>query len=60
MFSSYEKNDDPQRAIKFGDGNQGWVKGLDKIAISLDHSISNFFLLILSITTCFLFLNYVK
>jgi hypothetical protein len=61
MFSSYEKNDDSQRAIKFGDGNQGLVKGLDKIAISLDHSISNFFfLLILLITTCFLFLNYVK
>jgi hypothetical protein len=44
MFSSYEKNDDPQRAITFGDGNQGLVKGLDKIAISPDHSISNVFL----------------
>jgi transposase InsO family protein len=40
MFSSYEKNDDPQRAITFGDGNQG----LGKIAISPDHSISNVFL----------------
>jgi hypothetical protein len=29
MFSSYEKNEDPQRAITFGDGNQGFVKGLD-------------------------------
>jgi hypothetical protein len=44
MFSSYEKNEDPQRAITFGDGNQGLVKGLDKIAISPDHSISNVFL----------------
>jgi hypothetical protein len=44
MFSSYEKNKDPQRAIKFGDGNQGLVKGLGKIAISPDHSISNVFL----------------
>jgi hypothetical protein len=44
MFSSYEKNQDPQRAITFGDGNQGLVKGLGKIAISLDHSISNVFL----------------
>jgi hypothetical protein len=26
MFSSYEKNEDPQRAITFGDGNQGLVK----------------------------------
>jgi hypothetical protein len=44
MFSSYEKNDDPQRAITFGDGNQGLVKGLGKIAIYPDHSISNVFL----------------
>jgi hypothetical protein len=44
MFSSYEKNDDPQRAITFGDGNQDLVKGLGKIAISPDHSISNVFL----------------
>jgi hypothetical protein len=43
MFSSYEKNKDPQRAITFGDGNQGLVKGLGKIAISPDHSISNCF-----------------
>jgi hypothetical protein len=40
MFSSYEKNKDPQRAITFGDGNQG----LGKIAISPDHYISNAFL----------------
>jgi transposase InsO family protein len=45
MFSSYEKNEDPQRAITFGDGNQGLVKGLGKIAISPDHSISNVFLI---------------
>jgi hypothetical protein len=45
MFSSYKKNDDPQRAITFEDGNQGLVKGLGKIAISPDHSISNVFLL---------------
>jgi transposase InsO family protein len=44
VFSSYEKNDDPQWAITFGDGNQGLVKGLGKIAISPDHSISNVFL----------------
>jgi hypothetical protein len=45
MFSSYEKNEDPQRAITFGDGNQGLFKGLSKIAISTDHSISNVFLI---------------
>jgi hypothetical protein len=44
MFSSYEKNQGPQRAITFGNGNQGLVKGLGKIAISPDHSISNVFL----------------
>jgi hypothetical protein len=44
MFSSYEKNEDPQRAITFGDGNQGLVKSLGKISISLYHSISNVFL----------------
>jgi hypothetical protein len=43
MFSSYEKNEDPQRAITFGDGNQGLVKDLGKIAISPDHSVSNVF-----------------
>jgi hypothetical protein len=45
MFSSYEKNDDPQRTITFGDGTQGLVKGLGKIAISPNHSISNVFLI---------------
>jgi hypothetical protein len=44
MFSSYERNKDPQRTITFREGNQGLVKGLDKIAISPDHSISNVFL----------------
>jgi hypothetical protein len=44
MFSSYEKNDDPQRASTFRDGNQGLVKGLGKIAISPDPSMSNVFL----------------
>jgi hypothetical protein len=44
MFSCYEKNQDPQTAITFGDGNQGLVKGLSKIATSPDHSIFNIFL----------------
>jgi hypothetical protein len=44
MFSSYEKNKDPQRTITFRDENQDLVKGLGKIAISPDHSISNVFL----------------
>jgi hypothetical protein len=44
IFSSYGKNEDPQRAITFGEENQGLVKGLGKIAISPDHFISNVFL----------------
>jgi hypothetical protein len=44
MFSSYERNTDSQDAITFGDGSQERVKGLGKIPISPDHSISNVFL----------------
>jgi hypothetical protein len=44
MFSSYVKNKDSQDSIIFGDRNQGKVKGLGKIAISSEHSISNVFL----------------
>jgi hypothetical protein len=44
MFTSYVKNKDSQDSIIFGDGNRGKVKGLGKIAISSEHSISNVFL----------------
>jgi hypothetical protein len=37
-------NKDSQDSIIFGDGNQGKVKGLGKIAITSEHSISNVFL----------------
>jgi hypothetical protein len=37
MFSSYIKNKDSHDAIIFGDGNQGKVKGLGKIAITTEH-----------------------
>jgi hypothetical protein len=40
----YVKNKDSQNTIIFGDGNQGKVKGLGKIAITSEHSISNVFL----------------
>jgi hypothetical protein len=43
MFTSYVKNKDSQDTIIFGDGNQGKVKGLRKIAITSEHSISNVF-----------------
>jgi hypothetical protein len=44
MFTSYVKNKDSQDTIIFGDWNQGKVKGLGKIAITNEHSISNVFL----------------
>jgi hypothetical protein len=44
MFTSYVKNKDSQDTIIFGDGNQGKVKGLGKIAITNEHSTLNVFL----------------
>jgi stage III sporulation protein SpoIIIAA len=44
MFTSYVKNKDSHNTIIFGDGNQGKAKGLRKIAITIEHSISNVFL----------------
>jgi hypothetical protein len=44
MFTSYVKNTDSQDTIIFGDGNQGKVKVLGKIAITNEYSISNVFL----------------
>jgi hypothetical protein len=44
LFTSYVKNKDSQDTIIFGDGNQGKVKGLGKIAITTEHSISKVFL----------------
>jgi hypothetical protein len=44
MITSYVKNKDSQDTIIFGDGNQVEVKGLGKIAITTEHSISNVFL----------------
>jgi hypothetical protein len=41
MFTSNVKNRDFQDTIIFGDGNQGKVKGLGKIAITTEHLISN-------------------
>jgi hypothetical protein len=43
MFTSYVKKKDYQDSIIFGERNQGKVKGLGKIAISSEHSISNVF-----------------
>jgi hypothetical protein len=44
MFTSYVKNNDSHDTIIFGDGNQGKVKGIGKIEIAIEHSISNVFL----------------
>jgi hypothetical protein len=44
IFTSYVKNKDSHDTIIFRDGNQGKVKGIGKIAITTEHSISNVFL----------------
>jgi hypothetical protein len=43
MFTFYIKNKDSDDTIIFGDGNQGKVNELGKIAITTKHSISNAF-----------------
>ena len=41
MFTSLDEETDGQKRITFGDNSKGKVKGLGKVAISNDHSISN-------------------
>ena len=42
MFMSFEPNDNPHDAIIFANNSQGKILGFGKIAISTEHSISNF------------------
>jgi hypothetical protein len=44
MFTSYIKNKDSHDTVMFGDGIHGKVKGIGKITITTEHSISNVFL----------------
>jgi hypothetical protein len=53
MFTYYIKNKNSHDTIIFGDGNQGKVKGIDKIAITTEHSISNDFLVDRLVIICF-------
>ena len=41
MFTSLDKEVDGQERITFGDNSKGKVKGLGKVVISNDQSISN-------------------
>ena len=41
MFTSLDEEVDGQERITFGDNSKGKVKGLGKVTISNDHSISN-------------------
>ena len=41
MFTSLDEEIDGQKKITFGDNSKGKVKGLGKVAISNDHSLSN-------------------
>ena len=46
MFSSYTPKMDSNENILFGDNSKGDVIGLGKVAITLEHSITNFYMLI--------------
>ena len=41
MFSSYSPTTNSDENIIFGDNSKGGVIGLDKVVITLDHSITN-------------------
>ena len=41
MFTSLDEEADGQERMTYGDNSNGKVKGLGKVAISNDHSISN-------------------
>jgi hypothetical protein len=41
MFQSYSLKLDSNENIVFGDNSRGDVPGLDKVAITLEHSITN-------------------
>jgi hypothetical protein len=41
LFTSFEKNECESDCITFGDNSQGQVLGFGKIAITIEHSISN-------------------
>ena len=41
MFTSLDEDVDNQEKITFGDNSKGKVKGLGKVAISNDNSITN-------------------
>jgi hypothetical protein len=60
MLSSNKNINDYQDSITFDDGSQGKVKGLRKIAITIEHSISNIFLVYSLDYNFFPFFNYVK
>jgi hypothetical protein len=45
MFTSFEKNECENDCITFGDNSQGQVIGFNKIAITMEHSISKILLI---------------
>jgi hypothetical protein len=45
IFTSFEKNNCESDCITFGDNSQGQVLGFDKIAITMEHSISKVLLI---------------
>ena len=59
MFTSLDEDVDNQEKITFVDNSKGKVKGLGKIAISNDNSITNVPVCHLLVSTCFRLDNFV-
>ena len=53
MFTSLDEEVDGQERITFRDNSKGKVKGLGKVAISNDHSISNVLYVAYCASTCY-------
>ena len=60
MFSSYSPTTNSDENIIFGDNSKGGVIGLGKVAITLDHSITNVLHVDSLKYNCCPFLNYVR
>jgi hypothetical protein len=60
MFTSCDMIENPTKIIAFGGNGGGTVVGLGKISISINHSISDVYLVELWTTICCLFHNFVR
>jgi hypothetical protein len=59
IFSHLDEEISDFDNITFGDDSKGGVKGIGEVPISKDYNLSNILLVILSISICYLLLNFV-